>query len=219
MNDEPLTPNYELSSELTGLNKGQSELKKKQLIIGIAAGSLLAVLIIIIIIVVSTTGSNKKSNPTTIGEINLIYDVSNTFDAIQILGKEYKKEDSEFDIYINNTKIKYAKEYKFEKVGINNVTIRLYTDLNMDYMFQGVEDLMEVEMNSDGNCKITSMKSVFEDCKNLKKFNIYNFNTDKLTTTHKLFYHSGLINYNFSNFDTYNLLDMSYMFAYTEINK
>ena len=158
MDDEPLTPTHELSSELTGLNKGQSELKKKQLIIGIAAGSLLAVLIIIIIIVASTTSSNKKSSPKIIGEINLIYDVSNTFDAIEILGKEYKKDPSDFDIYINNTKIKYTKEYKFEKVGINNVTIKLYTDLNMDYMFKGVEDLMEVEMHSDGKCKITSMK-------------------------------------------------------------
>ena len=217
MDDEPLTqPEKELSSELTGLNKGQKELKKKQLIIGIVAGVSLAILIIIII-VVSATGSNNKSSPNLKGEINLTYDVSNTLEPIPILGIDFRKEPSEFDIYVNNTKIKYVKEYKFDSIGINTVQIKLYSDLNMDYMFRGVEDLIDVEMHSNGKCKITSMISTFEDCKNLKNFIIFNFNTEKLTSTHKLFYNSKLEQYNFSNFDTYNLLDISYMFAHTEL--
>ena len=95
--NEPITTD-ELNSELTGLNKGQKEQKKKQLILGIAAGSFLALIIIIIIIIASSSSSKKRTKK---GEINLIYDVKSTFRPTQILGDDFKKESSDFDIIID----------------------------------------------------------------------------------------------------------------------
>ena len=91
MDDEPLPQNEnELSSELTGLNKGEKEIKKKQIIIGIASGALLAVLIVIIIIVLSSSKSTNNKNASIIGEINLTYDVSNTLNKTVFLGNDFK---------------------------------------------------------------------------------------------------------------------------------
>ena len=145
MEDNPIT-SEELNSELTGLNKGESEKNKKKIIIGIAAGTILIAAIIIIIIVASSSDSSK--NKSVIGEINYILDVSSGFDDTLILGNDYEKK-SDFDIYIDNQKKRYSKKYNFDSPGKHNVTLKLYGELNMDYMFKGVEDLIEVYMTSE----------------------------------------------------------------------
>ena len=136
--EEPLA-NGEIGSELTGFNKGDKDTKKKQLIIGAGIGIAVAILLLILIIVLANSGSSdqeqKERTSSPIGEINLIYDIQNIKEPTALLGKDYNKELSDFDIYVNGNIIKYSKEYKFEKLGRNQVQIKLYSNLNMDYMF------------------------------------------------------------------------------------
>ena len=115
MDEEPLTQN-EINSELTGLNKGQIDPKKKLLIMGIAGGALILIILIIIIIVVATRtddGDNKdnpnpnpKPSNTVIGEINCIFDIKTTSRLTQILGKEFEVKQDVFDMNIDGVPIR-----------------------------------------------------------------------------------------------------------------
>ena len=126
--EEPITQN-EISSELTGLNKGEKE-RKKQIIIGIAAGVLLLAIIIFIIVVAASSSKGEDDDDEdpeypAIGEINCIYEIRSTTQNTLLLSNEFVK-NSGFDIYIDNKKIKYSKEYKFESVGNHNIKIKLW---------------------------------------------------------------------------------------------
>jgi surface protein len=212
--EKPIS-NEELTESL-GLNKGQTKFNKKILLIGgISIGVLLLLIIIIIIIVnVSSDDDNNEKKPLNkIGEINCIYDVQTATQNTKILGNDFKKH--EINITIDGENIGYSKEYKFKSMGEHNVTFNLYENLNMDYMFKDVKDLISVEMNSDKNCKITSMISTFENCENLNKFSITGFDTRNLKSMKKFFYNSNINTFNFTSLNTDNLEDISYMFAKT----
>ena len=176
----------EIKSELTGLNKGEKDQKKKQMIIGIAFSAILLVLLIIIIIL---TTLNPKKKTKFIGDINCVYDIQ-TLEAM-ILSVDYKKT-TEFDIYVNDNLIKYEKRHKFAKTGKYNITIKIFNEANLDYMFKGVRDLISVDMESNNKGKIPSMISTFEDCGNLERFTIKGYDLTQLKSTHKLFYKTNL---------------------------
>jgi len=53
----------------------------------------------------------------------------------------------------------------------------IYDNLDMDYMFQNIEDVISIEMISEKSGKITSIKSSFENCNNLEKIKINGFDT------------------------------------------
>jgi hypothetical protein len=147
--------------------------------------------LIIIVIVNSNKGLSKKE---ILGEIECVYYIENN-EQTDILGKDFKKE-SDFDIMIDEKLIKYSKTYNFETLGNHQVKIKLYKEINMNYMFKDVYSLESVNMTSDKNCKITSMISTFENCQQLKSVDIIGFNGDKLTSMHKVFYNSGISSFN-----------------------
>ena len=109
MEEEPLQK-QELSSELTGLNKGEKQRKKKLMILGISSGAAILVIIAIILIIVLVDVDDNKKNDDgdddrkeedySLGKINCIYDVQNTR-LIQILGQEFQGDSSQLDIYID----------------------------------------------------------------------------------------------------------------------
>ena len=107
----------------------------------------------------------KQNEAKVIGEIICKFDVTN--EITQIFSKDFIKS-SNFKVYIDELPVEYKKEYEFTKLGIHNIKIELYEDLNMDSMFKGIEDLISIEMNSKENCKILSMKSTFEALKVFK---------------------------------------------------
>ena len=90
---------------------------------------------------------------TKIGEINCIYEVENIYRNNILLGNEFSK-NSRFSIYIDEKRIKYTKDYKINSYGSHQIKIVLYENLNMDYMFKDVTDLVSVEMKSEENCQI-----------------------------------------------------------------
>ena len=144
----------ELDSELTDINKDDKKKKKNIIMLGILFGLLLIVLTIIIIIIFTKKEENIPSNENKelIGEINCIYDIDSTSTNTLILGNEFKQ--GNFDIYIDKNVIKFSKEYKFDSVGIHEIQIKLYEELNMDYMFKDVKNIISVEMISQKECKI-----------------------------------------------------------------
>ena len=182
---------------------------------------LLLIIIVIIIISLSLSSSGEKKEKTytdedIIGKIKCVYNIE--VSNVAILGNDFVKE-SDFDIEINGKKIKYSKEYHFTEFGQQNITFLIYNNLNMNNMFKDISSLTSVEMISDKNAKIISMNSAFENCRQLSTFTISGFNLVDLKSTHKLFYKSGLTSFNVDYLDTQNLLDISYMFSETNIEK
>ena len=71
---------------------------------------------------------------------------------------------------IDEKKVKYAKSYKFESVGIHKIQFKFYANLNMDNMFKNIKDLNKIEIAAMKYFKILSMISTFENCTNLDEY-------------------------------------------------
>jgi surface protein len=172
----------------------------------------------VLTIILALRTSKQSESKRVIGEINCLYNIYSISSETQILGDEYNKL-SDLDIYINEEKIKYNKFHKFSSTGINKVSFKLYENIIMDNMFQNVDTLQSLEMNTEKNAKILSMKSTFENCKNIESVNISNFDTSSLKSLRKLFFGvtSPLITFN--NFDTNYVEDMSFLFANTKYER
>jgi len=191
----------------------------KRLIFGIIILLILIGLVILIFIISSSNSKDDYIHPKSdiIGEIQCIYDIE-SISLTQILGNDFIK-NSNFDIEINGQKIKYSKEYKFSETGQQKVIFLLYDNLNMENMFKGVSSLYSVKMHSDKNAKIDFIDSAFENCLKLTNFKIIGFNLADLKSMKKLFYKSGLNSFDSDYLRTQNLLDISYMFAETNLEK
>ena len=215
---------YEQNFQYKAFNKGEQKHKRAKFI----AMIFFALLFTIIFVIKLNSPISKKLKKKTIlvekeviGEINFIFDIKDTTQNVKIFGDEFKKE-SEFDLYINEEKINYNKEYKFKEIGQNKIRIDLYEDLNMDYMFKDVTNLTSVELKADkknNNCKILSMISTFENCRNLNNFSISKFDLGQVKSMRKLFYNTTLLTFSFSSLNINNLEDISYMFGESRIEK
>jgi len=208
----------------SGTNKDKQSAWKKYLIPMIIIFSIIIIILIIVIVVLALNSSNeKKDEPQEkekdkdiekkiYGIIKAIYDIQ-TKKTI-ILGDEFKKK-IDFDIFIDNEKINYTKEYTFSSTGVHLVEYKLYQkSINIDYMFKDITSLILIEMSSDSQIYIESMSQSFENCINLDKFESNKFNTTLIKSFHKLFYNTGLNSFKIDNyFDTSNIVDMSYMFS------
>ena len=84
-------------------------------------------------------------------------------------------------------------------------------------MFKDINSLISIEIFSNKNLSILSMISTFENCQNLKTFKINGANTNKVKSMKKLFYKTGLTEFPLNELNIENLEDMSFTFAYTEI--
>ena len=123
--EEPIN-GEELNSELTGLNKGEKEQKKKLFIIGAILTALFIIMLITIIIVIASSSKNSNDESQTlptIGEINCVFYVESNNRNTILLGNDFQK-NSDFDIFIDGNKIKYTKEYRFDST--NYITILIW---------------------------------------------------------------------------------------------
>ena len=173
----------DFSTENLGISEKKNKLPINNIIIigGIALSVVIIVALILIIILTrkhSSSSSQEWENLPVIGTISCMYDVSPEVRPTTILGQEFVKK-SKFDIFINGNRIKYDKVYEFTIFGSTKIEFKLHENINMDYMFKGVDSLITVEMSSENNnnTKILSMISTFENCVNLKSFSIKGFNT------------------------------------------
>ena len=200
--------------------KKSSSSEKKLLYILVSIISLFLILVFIFIIILLSSSSTpsekekeKENKGEKIGEINCIYDIENINTNYNLLGKEYNYNSSILDIFIDNEIISYSeKGYTFKKTGENEVKYIIYKPFSMDNMFKSISELISVNMTSEKNAKIISINSAFENCNNLKSFNIFGFDTKEIKSLHKLFYNTQITNVNFENFETNNIQDFSFMF-------
>ena len=183
----------DINSLNSGKNTTKSSFSWKKIFVISAILFFIIILIIILIIFLSkkSKSSDKEEERLDIGRIICTYEMIND---VKILGDDFMKI-SDFDIYINGTKMKYSKTYDLAFYGVDSIEIRLYSDLNMDNMFKGLTSLISVEMISFNNTKIISMISTFEDCKNFEFFSISGFSGNELKSMKKLFYKTNLHNF------------------------
>ena len=105
--------------------------KNKKRYIIIAFISLIIIFFIMeIIVAFIPSKSSSEEKKTKKGEINCIYFIDTISHNINILGKEFIKT-SVIDIFINNKKIHFSNEYKFSKIGENNINFIIYEDISL----------------------------------------------------------------------------------------
>ena len=197
------------SSNLGIKKKGMSLSLSKRIIIG--AVSLLVILVIIILLIIFLGKSKSSKKPSDddlaeIGIISCIYDINPDVKETKILGEEFTKT-SNFYMFINGNKIKFSKVYEFTTFGYTNIEFKFYENLNISYMFKGINSLISVDMKSENDTKIISMNEAFENCENLESFSIKGFNTQELKSLKKLFYKTNLNKLQLTDFNTENVED------------
>ena len=207
---------------ITSLNEEDfnSELKNSKIkyyVLIILTIALIIIISIVLLIIFSLSSQdNNKNNENKdeyIGEIICIYDIKNINKKEKIFGENFEQK-TKFDIYINNTKTEFIKEYLFENIGKYEIKLSLKEKINMNNMFSDVYNLISIEMipfNSEE--KISSMENTFSNCINLIKFNNKGFfEFSEITSMKKAFYNTGLKKLNLTlNISKIN--DLSYSFA------
>ena len=214
---EPFSRDSDLKEDIIPKEKNKSFIPIKQLIAIIIILAINVILAIILMTYLLNTSSSKNTK-SHYSEIKCIYNIDNSSFEIPILGEDFPNMNTSIlSIYVNESKIKVDKLYKFDTEGVYLIKYIFNDEMNMDYMFKDIETLQEVDMYSNTSDKIVSMISSFENCINLKKVSINGFNMGQLKSTSKLFYNTGIQNLKINNFRTNNIEDMSYMFANTNI--
>ena len=158
--DEPFNINRDELSTPSLRKVNDTNNLKNIIIIAGAVALMLVILIIIIVLATKKSDSNEKSK-NKIGELVCIFDTSS---QTRILSDDFKTQDIE--IYVDGTKIKFSREYKFPTFGIHHVNFHIFSDLNMDYMFKNIPEIVSVEMISDKKAKISSMTGAFDKAEN-----------------------------------------------------
>ena len=106
--------------------------------------------------------------------------------------------------------------------GINNMTEIDLSDFdtskstNMRSMFNGCTKLEKINFGNIKTSMVKNMENLFLDCKNLKSIDVSNFDTSQVTIMAGMFSHCEAIKYiDASNFKTSRVSAMKDMFAYT----
>ena len=212
--DDKSQDDYQINdfeSEASKLALKRNSLKLKIIIATIIC--LLVIGIIIIIIILLSKNKNDKDEDyyykKALGIINCKYKIVDASSPTPLLSKDFKKE-KKIDILINNKKVDFSYDYKFSKIGNYNISFLFYDNLNMDNIFKDISSLIEIDMISNKNLKIISMKNSFENCINLLSFDISGFNINEVKSIHKLFYKTKYLeNINLDIFEKNNIEDIT----------
>ena len=101
---------------------------------------------------------------------------------------------------------KYASVITRARVDIKDIT-------NLNYAFDGLSLLKEVDLSKLDTSKVKSMYSMFYNCTSLKKIDVSNFDTSNVNNMANMFYNCrNLQILDVGNFDTSKVVDMSGMF-------
>ena len=204
------------------LNQNKKCLSKRNVLI--IVGVCIAVIIIMSVILFfllfnkDKTPSSPEDTPTgDKSEIICKYIIQYPSN-ISILSEEFYKP-KYFDLLIDDKKIKFTRYYFFDSEGEKEIKYIFYGDFSMENMFKDIRDLTSVDMKTEKKVKITSMKSTFESCNNLEKFNMHGFNLNNLASVNKVFSGTRISNIDMKEFNLEKIEDLSYMFAYLDIEE
>ncbi len=92
------------------------------------------------------------------------------------------------EIYLNNKRIDFCYEYKFEKEDKNEIKIISKTPLNnTNFMFFNCSSLTSLNLSNFNTNNVTNMNSMFSNCSSLTSLNLSNFNTNNVTDMCRMF--------------------------------
>jgi surface protein len=110
--------------------------------------------------------------------------------------------------------------YKFEYIGLHNVTLSFNTTLsdNIGWMFGQCENLVSIRFSKTFDTSfVTNIYNMFAEDYNLLSIDISSFDTSKVTDMSEVFYGcKSLKSLDLSTFDTSNVLRTKGMFEYCE---
>jgi surface protein len=99
-----------------------------------------------------------------------------------------------------------------EIIGLNYFNTSNVTDMNN--MFEGCEDLTNLDLSSFNTTNVTTMFAMFRNCIGLKNINVSNFDTSNVKDMGSMFdFCTSLTSLDVSSFNTLNVTDMSVMFS------
>ena len=157
---------------------------------------------------------NKESNYI------LCFHEDRTNESVPLLNEYYNEKsemDKDVDLYVNNKKINFSFNYKFNNNKLEQLVKidckKVITDLS--YLFYNCYSLTFLNFCSFNSNQITDIKHIFHNCTSLTSLNLSNFNTEKITDMSYMFsYCTSLTSLNLSNFKIINVKNMSNMFYY-----
>ena len=131
-------------------------------------------------------------------------------------------EDEGFDVYLNDKKVDVIKSYKiqyknFLDSGKGNYEYKVIFKNkipNLERIFQNCSNLIKIDLSDFNTINTNSMGWMFNRCHKLKEIKgINKFITSKVTNMSTMFQECNEIEYlDLSNFDTSNVTDMGWMF-------
>ena len=153
------------------------------------------IILLILIIFASMQDSGDSNIQTT--EINLV--IQGT-DINKVLNKFSSY--NPFEYIINGATTGYTLNEDF-----NNITIRFNQIItSSSNMFDGLDNMIEVDLSKVDFSQVTTMDSMFKDCKKLININFGNINTSSVTDMDYLFcWCDSLTSVDVSKFDTSKL--------------
>jgi len=137
-----------------------------------------------------------------------IYFLNNSNDNLKELNE------SNTELFINDTQIKYENFFKPEKEGNYVIKLKFNTKIkDCSFMFSKCQKIVKLDLSSFDTSSVTDMNNLFSYCNNIVSLDLSSFDTKNVTNMKYMFYHCHNLEYlNLFSFDTHNVTDMSYMF-------
>ena len=91
-------------------------------------------------------------------------------------------------IKINDKKINFSYQYKFEKEGKYKIEYHCKNELKqLNHMFYNCSNFTSIDLSGFKNQKVVNMKEMFYGCNSLSNLNLSNLNTQKVTNMKDIF--------------------------------
>ena len=133
-----------------------------------------------------------------------------------IISESFYKEPNQ--VFVNDILREDCKRYCQLNNDINNITIKFEDEItSCENMFNGLTNLIKIDLSNFDNSKVTNMSSMFQNCKNLAHINLGEINTSSVEDMSYLFEHcEALTSIDLYYFDTSSVTNMNYMFSHCD---
>ena len=135
----------------------------------------------------------------------------------KFLNELFYKDPSEVIVNgVSNNSCKKRCNFGYE---LNNLTIKFDSLIeSCEFMFNGLNNIIEIDLSNLDTSKVNNMYNMFSDCINLEKIIFGNINTSSVKNMSKLFYNcQKIISLDVSNFNTESVTTMNSMFSHCNI--
>ena len=121
------------------------------------------------------------------------------------------------ELFIDNKKILFRKEYKFTKMGQHFIKFKFNNNItksSLENMFNGCKNIIYINFIIFNTSKIKNINNMFYNCYNLKEIDLSSFDTKNVNEMNNLFFNCyNLKKINLSSFDISNVNEMDDMFS------